>query len=185
MRDSPSTYLTSGATGVVDPVTGARRVVAARALRRGELIAVYGGTVLDRAAVAELGSGAGKISLQVDEDMFICSTVDGPGDWINHSCDPNAGIVGQITLVALRDIEAGEEICFDYAMTDGSAYDEFDCQCASAGCRGRVTGEDWRIRELWQRYAGHFSPYLQARILRLRRRRANRAPPEASQARRA
>lgn len=185
MRDSPSTYLISGATGLVDPATGARRVVAARALRRGELIAVYGGTVLDRAAVAELGSGAGKISLQVDEDMFICSTVDGPGDWINHSCDPNAGIVGQITLVALRDIEAGEEICFDYATTDGSAYDEFDCRCGTALCRGRVTGEDWRIAELWRRYAGHFSPYLQARILRLRRRRASRLPPATAQARRA
>jgi hypothetical protein len=174
MLECPSSYLTNAASGLADPATGARRVIANRAMKRGELIAVYGGTVLDREAVEALGADAGRYSLQVDEDMFICSTVDGPGDWINHSCDPNAGIVGQITLVALRDIAAGEEICFDYAMTDGSPYDEFECGCGSALCRGRVTGEDWRLPELWRRYAGHFSPYLQARILRLRRSRANR-----------
>ncbi len=59
----------------------------------------------------------------------------------------------------------------DYAMCDGSPYDEFDCECGSPLCRGRVTGEDWRNPELWQRYAGHFSPYLARRIDALRRRR--------------
>ena len=43
-------------------------------------------------------------------------------------------------------------------------------------CRGRVTGEDWRNPALWERYAGHFSPYLERRIKALRRRRL---PPQA------
>jgi uncharacterized protein len=37
-----------------------------------------------------------------------------------------------------------------------------------------VTGEDWRSPVLWQRYAGHFSPYLSRRIEALRRAR----PPQ-------
>jgi hypothetical protein len=41
-------------------------------------------------------------------------------------------------------------------------------------CRGRVTGEDWRNPELWERYAGHFSPYLERRIKALKRRRLRR-----------
>ena len=64
-------------------------------------------------------------------------------------------------------IEPGTEVTIDYAMCDGSPYDEFDCACGSAACRGRVSGEDWRNPSLWARYAGHFSPYLQRRILRL------------------
>jgi hypothetical protein len=64
----------------------------------------------------------------------------------------------------MRDIEPGEELTFDYAMCDGSRYDEFDCYCGGAHCRGRVTGEDWRRPELWQRYEGYFSPYLARRI---------------------
>jgi hypothetical protein len=76
---------------------------------------------------------------------------------------------GQIVVVAMRPIMPGEEICFDYAMTDGSPYDEFDCACGSPTCRGRVSGDDWRRPELWARYQGYFSPYLQRRIENLRR----------------
>jgi hypothetical protein len=72
----------------------------------------------------------------------------------------------------MRDIGPGEEITFDYAMSDGSGYDEFACACGAATCRGRVTGEDWRLPALWRRYEGYFSPYLQRRIDTLRREQA-------------
>ena len=74
---------------------------------------------------------------------------------------------GQIALAARCNIAAGQEVCFDYAMCDGLAYDEFDCDCGAPACRGRVTGEDWRRPELWARYPGGFSPFLQRRIDRL------------------
>ena len=53
-------------------------------------------------------------------------------------------------------------------MTDGSAYDEFDCGCGAKLCRKRVTGNDWRLPELWQRYDGYFSTYLERRIKKLK-----------------
>ena len=59
-------------------------------------------------------------------------------------------------------------------MCDGTPYDEFECACGTSLCRGRVTGEDWRNPELWERYAGHFSPYLERRIKALKRRRLRR-----------
>ena len=37
---------------------------------------------------------------------------------LNHSCEPNLGLQGQIAFVAMRDIAADEELTFDYAMTD-------------------------------------------------------------------
>jgi uncharacterized protein len=67
-------------------------------------------------------------------------------------------------LVALRDIKAGEELTFDYAMSDGSPYDEFECCCGSANCRKKVTGNDWKLPGLWEKYKGYFSPYLARRI---------------------
>ena len=91
-----------------------------------------------------------------------------PVDYFNHSCSPNAGLSGQTVLVALQPIAAGEEVCFDYAMTDGSPYDEFRCTCGSPHCRGQITGNDWKIPALWEHYAGRFSPYLQKRIDRIR-----------------
>lgn len=38
--------------------------------------------------------------------------------YLNHSCDPNMGIKGSVTFVALRDIQAGEEVTFDYSITE-------------------------------------------------------------------
>ena len=81
--------------------------------------------------------------------------------------DDTLQALSQIALAACRDIRAGEEVCMDYAMVDGLAYDEFDCDCGAATCRGRVTGEDWRRPELWARYGRGFSPYLLRRIERL------------------
>jgi hypothetical protein len=95
--------------------------------------------------------------------------MDEPADFINHSCDPNCGLQGQIILVAMTDIQPGEEVTFDYAMTDSSPFDEFDCSCASPRCRGKVTRDDWKLPDLWQRYEGYFSTYLGNRINKFRR----------------
>ena len=68
----------------------------------------------------------------------------------------------------MRPIGPGEEICFDYAMCDGSCFDEFECDCGAPNCRRTITGNDWQNPELWERYAGYFMPYLQRRIDRLK-----------------
>ena len=86
---------------------------------------------------------------------------------LNHSCEPNCGLVGGTLLVAMRDIEVGEELCFDYAMCDASDYDEFACLCGTPGCRGTITGADWRDPVVQAKYMGYFSPYLMRRIAAL------------------
>ena len=67
-------------------------------------------------------------------------------------------------LVARRDIAPGEEICFDYAMSDTDPYDEFLCACGMEGCRGLITGADWKRPELQVRYRGWFSAYIDRKI---------------------
>ena len=63
----------------------------------------------------------------------------------------------------MRDVAAGEELCFDYAMTDTDDYDEFACSCGTASCRGTVTGADWKEPELRDRYRGWRSAYIERR----------------------
>jgi len=163
-EEAPSSYLAPHAEGRLDALREHRFVIAKRAIKSGELIAVFGGSVLTGRHLRSLGPAGRRVSLQVGEDQYLVSTHEGPADWINHSCDPNAGLLGQVMLVALRPIARGEEICFDYAMSDGSSYDEFSCDCGSRHCRGWVRGDDWRRSDLRHRYAGYFSPYLQRRI---------------------
>jgi hypothetical protein len=167
VNQRPNSYLSPRLIGLDCPGKGGRGVYARVPLSRGEILVIFGGDVVPGDVLAGLDATARRFTLQVDEDAYLVSTRIGPADWVNHSCDPNAGVQGQITLVALRDIAAGEEICFDYAMSDGTCYDEFDCQCGSPRCRGRVTGDDWRLPDLRDRYRGHFSTFLEQRVLAL------------------
>ncbi len=159
----PSSYLASGLDGRETDCKGGRQVVALRRIVVGEIVAIFGGSVIDTLGVKRLRPAQRRRTLQIEDDYFIVSNVDGPADWINHSCEPSCGLRGATTLVALREIAEGEEITFDYAMSDGSSYDEFECACGTPSCRGFVSGSDWARPDLRERYDGYFSPYLQRR----------------------
>jgi hypothetical protein len=64
-------------------------------------------------------------------------------NFLNHSCDPNAGYDGSDAIVALRPIAAGEEIRMDYGTFSFSFDHEFRCGCGAARCRRKVTAGDW------------------------------------------
>lgn len=125
--------------------------------------------------------GTTDLTLQINERFVIGTKYEHEiedSDFMNHSCEPNAGIKGQIFFVALRDIAANEEVTFDYAMVlhepDGYKTDYemgFACNCGSTNCRGRVTYNDWKIPELQKRYDGFFSFFLQDKIDRMLKRR--------------
>lgn len=83
--------------------------------------------------------------------------------FINHSCEPNVGFAGNVVLITIRDVTAGEELTTDYALFDD--YDgQMTCQCNTASCRRVIDGHDWRRRDLQRRYCGYFSWYLQRKI---------------------
>jgi hypothetical protein len=170
-----SAYLTDKCEVRNCDVAGGKSVAARSVIEPGEVIAVWSGRIVPAAELDTLPEEIRRHTVQVEDELYLASlTPDEPPDFINHGCEPNAGLVGQITIVALRRILPGEEVTIDYAMCDGSPYDEFECACGASACRGRVTGDDWRNPALWERYAGHFSPYLQRRIDALRRPRAPR-----------
>ena len=139
-------------------------------LEKDELLAVWGGVVVSEAGLGQISLERATHGIQVEEGLFLVPMEEelDPADMFNHSCNPNSGLSGQIALVAMREIAPGEEICFDYAMSDSTDYDEFDCGCGQATCRKRITGGDWRLADLQERYAGYFSPYLQRRIAGMR-----------------
>ena len=175
MNDRRTAYLSPKLVSRPHPKKGDRGVFAIGPIAAGELLTVWGGDVLNAEQLSHVSERERAHTIQVEEGLYL--TPHRPpeaADYVNHSCDPNAGLSGQIALVAMRDIVPGEEICLDYAMCDGSPYDEFDCACGTPSCRGRVTGDDWRNPILWKRYAGHFSPYLRRRIEALQRARARR-----------
>lgn len=175
MSPESTAYLTDKCEVQNRDVTGGRAVFARDVIEPGELVAIWSGRIVTAEELDELAPEIRRHTVQVEEGLYLASlTPDEPPDFINHSCEPNVGLDGQITIVAMQRILPGEEVTIDYAMCDGSAYDEFDCECGASACRGRVSGEDWRNPTLWERYAGHFSPYLQRRIEALQQRMRRR-----------
>ena len=169
MSKQQAAYLSPKLEAHLHPNKGGRGVYAREWVWAGELLTVWSGEIVTSNQLARLSPISQRYSVQVEEDLYLVTTRPSePADMVNHCCDPNAGLSGQIALVALRDIGPGEEVCVDYAMTDGTPYDEFNCACGAPHCRGQVTGHDWARPELWTRYAGYFSPYLQRRIDQLK-----------------
>lgn len=164
MQNIPNCWLSPKLESRAFPEKGGHGVFAVQPVKTGDLLAMFGGTVVDGEQLKFVPDDLKSLSIQVDEDLFLVSTIIGDADYFNHSCDPNAGLFGQIGLVAMRDIQIDEEITFDYAMCDSVNYDEFDCMCDSPNCRGHITGHDWLNEDLWEKYDGYFSVYLQRKI---------------------
>jgi uncharacterized protein len=148
---------------------GGRGVFAKADIVKDELVSLWGGRIIGAKDLDPTMPRFTQRILQLDEGLYLLTAEEPePNDCFNHSCEPNLGFFGQIGLVAMRDIKAGEELTFDYAMSDGGPYDEFECFCGSRDCRKKITGNDWKLPQLWDKYRGYFSPYLARRIAALR-----------------
>jgi uncharacterized protein len=137
-------------------------------IAKDETVAVKGGHIISREQLREKVSPLlGPVEIQIDDDLFIAPVTEEEREdsmlYTNHSCDPNLGMRGEITFVAIRDIRAGEELTHDWAMTDDDDY-SVECKCGVPNCRKILTGRDWQRSELQARYAGYFSEYLARKI---------------------
>lgn len=144
-----------------------RGLICVSPIALGETVVVKGGHIFDRQTRDELAKTLGPAEIQIDDHLFIGPKTPEERETsmmcLNHSCEPNVQIVGQITFRATRDIEPGEELTFDYATGDDDDW-EMVCACGSSFCRGQVSGQDWKLPELQRRYAGRFSEYLQRKM---------------------
>lgn len=140
-----------------------RGVIAIADIAKDEIVAIKAGHIITADQIEQITAEVGDLALQIDDEFYISPTtpdeVDAMSVFINHSCDANVGFRGQVVYVAIRDIKAGEELCHDYSMERADAY-SLDCRCGSPLCRGKVTGEDWRLPELQRRYGDYFSIYI-------------------------
>lgn len=83
----------------------------------------------------------------LEQGGVIDANVDGnSARWINHSCAPNCEareVDGRVFIHALRDLEPGEELFYDYHLSLDERYTprvkrEYACRCGAAACRGTM-----------------------------------------------
>lgn len=140
-------------------------IFAKELIQAGEIVYVKGGHILSRSEL--FSSGVINSYLPISDDYFVgaisATEEESVKLYNNHSCDPNCGMHGEITFVAIRDILPGEELTVDYAFVDNEDY-TFECNCGSPKCRHIITGFDWKIKRLQDEYYQYFAQYLKDKI---------------------
>lgn len=142
---------------------------AAEKIEKGQIILIFGGNLSNKQD-RNTGKFIRSTCIGITEDLILgeyeLSKKD-LSDYINHSCNPNAGLEDAITLVAINDIEIDDEILCDYAIwEDNEEWLMKDyCQCGAKNCRHTICGKDWTKIRSTDRLFNFCSPFIKRRIL--------------------
>lgn len=139
-----------------------RGLFARESFGSGEVALIWGGTVFTEAEIKAGKANPDSITL-LEEGIYLGDLAgeDGADYPLNHSCDSNLWMRDAITLVTRDVIEEDEELTIDYALWETDPeWVLSPCGCGSPFCRRKVTGADWRLLELQDRYRDHFSPVI-------------------------
>jgi len=122
---------------------------AKRTIEKGEVIIEYVGELIrgelcDKRENYYDSVNLGSYMFRIDEDFVVDATKCGSqARFVNHSCDPNctSRIITvenkkKIMIFALRDVELGHELTYDYKFPIEDA--KVPCYCGSKNCRGTM-----------------------------------------------
>lgn len=132
-------------------------IFAIRDIRKGEVITEFTGPVVTIPDFDGYPTEVIDHLFNIGLDKYIMARE--PAVRTNHSCDPNAGIVKDVFLVAMKDIRSGEEVTFDYSTIIADAW-VLECQCGSPLCRKTIGKYADLPDEVKQRYAGYTPDWI-------------------------
>ena len=133
------------------PIHG-RGLFAVEPMTKGDIVAIKGGYIYDRARRDVLQPQLGPAEIPIADGFFIGPMTEDEREggmiFSNHSCDPNSEVRSKwdheantcrAWWIALRDIAVGEEITYDYAFVGEAAE---PCACGTLKCRGLIVDPD-------------------------------------------
>jgi hypothetical protein len=125
-------------------------------IKKGEIIAAFDGIIYDFDFE------------NWDDDLYNHAIQFDKGHWrdskgiarlVNHSCDPNCGIRDRFKIVSMRNILPGEEITWDYGMTENYVW-RMRCTCGSPLCRKIIGSYATMPPAIRKKYKGYISAWL-------------------------
>jgi len=112
---------------------------AADDFKKGQIICALGGSTHQRDEMPKKDTKKTVRYVQIGRKFYL--HISGNGDYLNHSCNPNAGLVikgTNVKLKAIKNIKRGDEVTFDYSTTMNEDEYELSCHCGNTNCRKTI-----------------------------------------------
>ena len=118
---------------------------ARRRIRKGTAIIEYVGEKISKEEAAARVEADNRFVFTLTDKVDVDGSVDwNPARYLNHSCEPNAEAEirrGRIWIVAIRTIEPGEEVTYNYSY-DFECHQDHPCLCGAENCVGYMVAEE-------------------------------------------
>jgi SET domain-containing protein len=115
-----------------------KKVHAKKNFKRDDLLLEFGGEVIHTTQLPE--NHHQERYIQIDHEKYLAPSGD-LDDHINHSCDPNSGIVirdDRVFLITIKPVKQDEEITWDYSTAINNDKFEIECICQTESCRKKI-----------------------------------------------
>jgi|SRR3989344_3196433 len=136
-------------------------IFASRDIKKGKIVSLIKGKIVTLAVIDKRPPAYGPNWIGYGKNKWINTLY--PFDTINHSCNPNVGIKGSRTVVALRNIKKEEELLIDYSTTESDQPWKLDkkCKCGNKGCRKVVKSIQFLPKKIYNKYMPYIPNFFQ------------------------
>ena len=108
--------------------------------------------------------------LAINENTWVSPLRTNPWWYINHSCNPNAGLRGRKIVVAMNNIKKGSEVTLDYSITEDDPSWEMKCSCGHDNCRRVIRSVRFLPDGIFKKYRPFIPIFLQKSYFNANRR---------------
>ncbi len=145
-----------------------RGLFARRKIKKGEILFLIKGKIIPLTISSSSDSATLPNAIGVDDGVWINPHPNNALHFLNHSCDPNVGIKGRVTIVALKNIDKDEQVTIDYSITEGDKLWTLPsrCKCGSKNCRVKIKSIQFLPRSIYRSYLPFVPMFLQKLYLR-------------------
>ncbi len=98
--------------------------------------------------------------LALEKNKWLSPYDKNPWRYINHSCNPNAGLKGKVTVVAMKEIKKNKQITIDYSITEDDPYWKMKCICEQKNCRKIIRSIRFIPPMLFNKYKNYIPKFL-------------------------
>jgi SET domain-containing protein len=133
-------------------------IFASKKINRGEIVFILKGRIVHWKVKDQKTSLYGPNWIGITKEKWL--DVKSPGVYLNHSCNPNCGIKGKIQVVALKNIDEGEEITIDYSITEMDKLWYMNCKCGNKNCRKIIKSIQTLPKKIFNKYTPFIPTYF-------------------------